>query len=344
MPRLGLFALLIAMHGLPVAQAAQQRTDTLRARIAALKAELPGIDATGIPVRRIEARIALAELVNAREAIGYLSAAVLLADSAGDAEARLEARAKLMERYRAAGDPRRALMEAVRILELQRLLAEADSARHAREVAELSLAAGQERDSLRIAHEAELSAIKDALAQALDRSATKEAMLVGAAVLVVALMVAILLMRRRQRRFKARQVADLEALHAQLKELATVVEGLSRAVDKPSPSATLAEAGLDAGASVIVSTPEPALDPMVLALFKRQAPERMATLQAARAADDYEKVLRVLHSLRPQLDALDPAGLGALGAQLRAMQPGDPSWQSGLDALMERIAALLARQ
>lgn len=344
MLRLGLLALLIAVLGLPVAQAAPQRTDTLRARIAAWKAELPGIDANGSPARRIGARIALAELVNAREAIGYLSAAALLADSAGDAVAGIEARAKLMERYRAAGDTRRALAEAVRTLELQRLLAEAERARHAREIGELALAAGQQRDSLRIAHEAELSAIKGALSQARDRGATHEAMLIGAAVLVVALMIAILLMLRRQRAFKARQVADLEALHAQLKELATVVEGLSRAVEKPSPSATFAETGPAAEASATVSTPEPALDPMVLALFKRQAPERMATLQAARAAGDHEKVLRVLHSLRPQLDALDPAGLGALGARLRGMHPGDPSWQSGLDALIEGVAALRARQ
>lgn len=83
---------------------------------------------------------------------------------------------------------------------------------------------------------------------------------------------------------------------------------------------------------------------MVLAFFRRQAPERIATLQAARASGDHEKVLRVLHSLRPQLDALDPQGLGVLCARLRGMQPGHPERGAGLDQLITGINTLLSSQ
>lgn len=83
---------------------------------------------------------------------------------------------------------------------------------------------------------------------------------------------------------------------------------------------------------------------MVLALFMRQAPERIEALETARAANDHEKVLRVLHSLRPQLDALDPDGLGASCARLRAMRPSDADRDAGLDRLIAGMRALMAHR
>ena len=82
---------------------------------------------------------------------------------------------------------------------------------------------------------------------------------------------------------------------------------------------------------------------MVAALFRQQAPLRLAALRSAHAAADNEKVLRVLHSLRPQLDALDPTGLGALCQRLRSTRHDDAAWDPGLDELERGINTLLAR-
>jgi HPt (histidine-containing phosphotransfer) domain-containing protein len=78
---------------------------------------------------------------------------------------------------------------------------------------------------------------------------------------------------------------------------------------------------------------------MVLGLFQKRAPERLATLREARSAGDVDKVLRVLHTLKPQLVALDPDGVGALCAGLAAS--GTMPAQSDLDRLESAIEQLV---
>ncbi|MBK9175051.1 MAG: Hpt domain-containing protein [Flavobacteriales bacterium] len=93
---------------------------------------------------------------------------------------------------------------------------------------------------------------------------------------------------------------------------------------------------------VAPSTPAP--DAMVLALFRRHVPERIAALRTAREAGDNDKMMRVLHTLRPQLEAVDSDGLGALCASLRASEAvGSADWLSSLERLITGIEAVLGR-
>lgn len=49
------------------------------------------------------------------------------------------------------------------------------------------------------------------------------------------------------------------------------------------------------------------IDPMVRAMFQKQAPMRLITLREAREQGDHEKVQRVVHTLKPQLLVFDDA-------------------------------------
>lgn len=100
----------------------------------------------------------------------------------------------------------------------------------------------------------------------------------------------------------------------------------------------------------VAVVPEPivadtsAMDATLLALFRKRAPERLATLRDARVRGDHEKVARVVHTLKPQLVALDENGLGALCLRITASDPArDPKeLNSELDLLDRSIERLLA--
>lgn len=85
------------------------------------------------------------------------------------------------------------------------------------------------------------------------------------------------------------------------------------------------------------------MDESLLALFRKRAPERLATLRDARARGDHEKVARVLHTLKPQLLALDEHGAGAVCLRLIAegAQEDALRWQQDLDQLERSMEHLL---
>lgn len=309
--------LLAAVVALP--QSDKARRDSLRARISALKAELPAIDSAGPLARAIEARLELAAIVAPKEAVGYLTTAAALADSMGDPWIGIEARTRLMERHRAAGDSKRALAEALRIIDLERECALADAERHSRDLHDLAQVGRLERDSLAAANAVEAAASRTALNLANERIALGRNVLAGVVAIAAVLLAAtFLLLRRAQRKERRRLSDEVASLRAQVATLSTNVAELQATTTRTSSTAA-PQPPAETRIATEPPAPAPVLDPMILALFKRQAPERIVALQAARTAGDHEKVLRVLHSLRPQLEALDPAGLGALGARLRGM-------------------------
>ncbi|HRH37045.1 MAG TPA: Hpt domain-containing protein, partial [Flavobacteriales bacterium] len=86
----------------------------------------------------------------------------------------------------------------------------------------------------------------------------------------------------------------------------------------------------------------PVVDSEVLAHFRKRAPERLATLRDARARGDMEKVVRVVHTLKPLLAGLDADRFTPLCARL--VEPttiGSPAWNGDVDALETAISSYL---
>lgn len=343
MLRLALFALVLAIVARTTAQSRTAPNDLPRPTKAAVAAELARIDSAGDATRSIEARVRIADLLKSKDALILLQDAAARADSADDAWRGTDARNKLMELYRAKGDHKRALAEALRIIELERVGRAKEIEREAQEAAERMEAHQQERDSLIALLENESSAARTAIGQAQKTIAQRELIIIAVcAVGIILLLTAILVLRRSHRRAMEQVRQELSVFQARIAEMAEEMKGVVSRMEAQRtapPTTPSSEAPAPAAGKAALSP-----DPMVLALFMRQAPERIAALETARAANDHEKVLRVLHSLRPQLDALDPDGLGASCARLRARQPSDADWDAGLDGLIAGMRALMAHR
>jgi hypothetical protein len=326
-----------------LAQQSSPADAAYREAIAGHRAAIHRADSVGDAIAAAQARIMLAPLLKAPQARKLYAEAALIADSArSPADVRLRAHQGAMEINRASGNWRGAYEEAQHVIALAQewsdrqaqLAAFTDSMRMARAVAERdSLSAAVAELQARMASDA-----GRAQARALRWRWAAAALAAGAAAALLFCSWFLLRTRSRMRRMST----ELHALRAE-------VADLRKPRNTYRPQTELQDRSDDAGASQSpvaseATAPEAvrSVDPMVLALFRKQAPERMAALRAARAAGDHEKVMRVLHSLRPQLSALDPDGLGAWCNALRASSPAATDWDAGLDRLMAGIEKRLA--
>lgn len=326
--------------------AAQGKADqalNLRATIAAARAEVQAADSEAWDYRRVQYRLDLAALLKGKEATALVEEAVAIADSSGELDAGFLAYPYLLETYRKKGDLKRALRASMRIDSLWARRWEENAVRQKALLADLDAEHAQERDSLVTAYEQSLSEARTQVSVSQREVAAREVMLAAmATVAIVIITILVLVLRRSHRRAIEHMRTELGDLQARIAAMAEEMKGVVSRMEAqrtappttPSPEATAPKIEQEA----------PSPDPMVLALFKRQAPERITALNTARAAGDHEKVLRVLHSLRPQLDALDPDGLGASCARLRAMQPSDADWDAGLDRLVAGMHAMMAQR
>lgn len=87
-------------------------------------------------------------------------------------------------------------------------------------------------------------------------------------------------------------------------------------------------------------------DAMLLALVRRRGEERLQTLRDARSRGDIDKVLRVVHSLKPQLVSLDAPYFTELCGRLVTSDPRvDPGqWSADLDRFEAGMARVLGPQ
>lgn len=344
MYRTALIALLLLASGSGSAQSARQRRDSLKAVIATQRLSIARADSMRDTSSAVLARIALSALVNPKEGRHFLEQAALLAEEADDLPLAIKAREGLAALYSASGAHRSAHEELARVARLTGLRSRADS---------LVLAAAYENviAAQQSAHAAETKRLRSELQGANEEAEANRTIAdrwllaasgigIAWALTIVGLFVAL----SRHRKARDRLANEVYSLRSRVAELARAIEGMvtrtERQAAQAAPPAAVMAPPVTAGAAPASAAVH---DPMVLALFRRQAPERISTLQGARAAGDHEKVLRVLHSLRPQLDALDPGGLGALCADLRAMEPSSTGRDSGLDQLITGMNALLAR-
>ena len=87
----------------------------------------------------------------------------------------------------------------------------------------------------------------------------------------------------------------------------------------------------------------PEEDDMLLALVRRRGEERLLTLRDARIRGDHDKVMRVVHSLKPQLVSLDAPYFSDLCGRLVTTDPNayPQQWSADLDRFEAGMARVL---
>lgn len=320
-------------------QSRSQVADSLKKVIADHRQEVFAADSSGDVLLGIELRSQLATLVKPKEARQLLEAAAALADSADLIDAEASLRERLGEEYAQVGDHRRAYEQAKRVVVLDQLRLAVQGRTASDQAENLMADARAERDSLEQRWHKELqeSRYRESHMEATAERWFFIALGIGAA---WALSVVFFLVSLRRQRDRTR--AEIEALRA---EITAIKEAPRNRFREPVPAVELSPPPVEAEPPGPPIGPPVAMDATALAFFQRMAPERLTALQAARAQGDQDKVMRVVHTLKPHLEALDPQGLGALCVRLRSMDPKQEqgAWETGLDQLAGGVQTLLSQ-
>lgn len=326
--------LVLACRTFSVAGPGEQAKDSLRAVIVAQRTALARADSAGVPGPRIENRLVLAGSLPTSEALPLLRSAAALADSTGSLPLVLRSHTRLMERLADAGKNAEALTEAKLLVRSEHRWAEqqGDSmeAAHARAVAGYA----QRNDSTAQAGALLNAALTRTLHQAEDQRTLWMGIALVACLLLVLVSAWLFQRMGKVSRTLHRSIADLQQEVTELRSVRNRrKEGSSIPDQGPVPAAAPAF-DLDA-----------AMDPVVVAMFRKSAPERLATLRSARAASDMEKTLRVVHSLKPQLVSFDAERFAPLCARITAADAtrDNQRWNTDLDALERGVEDLLRR-
>lgn len=323
-----------------VAQSAQTRRDSLKKVVGDLRVRLHAADSTGDVRDGIALRLDLASLVKPKEALQLLEDAAAGAQSADLVEHEVVVRKRLAEALAKAGKHARAFEEAMHITAL-------DEVRLAEQYLFLEASADSVRTKMTERRDSLEGNWREELQEARHREshmeATAERWMFIALGLALALMLMLVIVLVRVGLHNKRTRSEMAVLRAEIAAMKEAPKNRMRepavaAVVEPPPTAAVA------------IEPEPfvadtsAMDATLLALFRKRVPERLATLRDARARGDHEKVARVVHTLKPQLVALDENGLGALCLRITVSDASrDPEeLNADLDLLERSIERLLA--
>lgn len=309
----------------------------LKAAIVQHKNEIAAADSANDVGAAIRLRMTLAAISKPKEAHLLYEEVVHLADSTDRIDEELAARKALAGTWAARGQMKQAYEEAL-------TMAEKNAEWSARQVAlsgatteELTRRAAQERDSLRAVG---IAAHKEAEQRVVEADERGDFWMWMAVLALSVGVVALVLLAWKNGSALRRHRDELAALRADVQAL--TLRNQNRARDPAPPPVKEKVAPLEPVVAPIVAPPVAEVDPIVLGMFRKLAPERLVTLREARLRNDHEKVQRVVHSLKPQLLTFDPAfaelcaRMTAPGAAQQAMQ-----WNSDLDALEIGIARLL---
>ncbi|HRA16791.1 MAG: Hpt domain-containing protein [Flavobacteriales bacterium] len=321
---------------------AQSRTsaaDSLKAEVAEQRTSLVLADSTGDLPAAFSGRMRLVPLVSKTEAVKLLKQAFAIANDMGRPDLGSVAHRELAQRYDNAGNSASAYTEALLSDSLERL------------------SAARQRDSLNDQHTmtmARLMAVKDSSVQAgagrerriaealleVQRNADRWMWIALATAGVGLLLVIGLLYRMGSTSRKLR--TSIEALRSEIEALKKPVNRLKELPDREDVVCAIPESGLYEAPAIAL---DEAMDPVVVAMFRKSAPERLATLQQAREQADHAKVVRVVHSLKPQLISFDQERFTPLCARLMTTgaEQNKQLWSADLDALEAAISDLLIK-
>ncbi len=323
-----------------VADSLKQRDET----IAEHRLRIHDADSTGDARNAARFRIMLAPLCKPTEAIKLYAEAAAIADSAKlQDDEELRARTGLAELHAARGDMREAYSEQVKVTELKgeweaRQAAVSLGLEKVRMAVELA-----ERDSLQARADAALVVARQEIDRA--KESTRRWIMATAATALLAL-VALLFMFNRAGQYHKRTMAELEVFRKEVDALKAAQRNRLRD-EPPQPLvAPMPKEGLAPPAHDV--QPQEAVverDELLVGMFRKMAPERLRTLREARARDDHEKVVRVVHSLKPQLVNLDTAYFGELCRSLVASdaRSDETQWNKDLDRFEQGMVDQLAR-
>ena len=321
-------ATVVSCLGLALPGAAQPvSADSLKTAIAQERIRLAEAD-TGEDLRAaFDARVGMAALVRAPEAMRLLKEARALADSLDRPDLGAFAQGLLAERLVRRGDHAAALREVALGDSLQRLSGarQQDSLlqAHAHRLAQVE---AQQDSTARAAFERE-KRLAVALREAEQRA---ERWMYAALAAGVLGLVAVLLLLYRAGSTARRRHATIAALREELEAVRKERPEQRAAASLQPPYARQSQAP-----AALQPTVDEAMRPVALGLFRKGAPERLATLRDARQRGDTEKVMRVVATLKPLLTGLDRDRSAALMARLRMPEASDnlAQWNADLDAL-----------
>ncbi|MBK8499784.1 MAG: Hpt domain-containing protein [Flavobacteriales bacterium] len=331
--------LFFALVFVPLAANAQSRAqrDSLKQVVIGQRLRMHAMDSIGDPRGSIMARMELAPLVGAAERLRLLEDAAAGAQSAALLEEEILARKQLVEAYASAGKHARALKEAAYVTVLVEARSEEQRLRSiARE--------DSQRAELVAKRDSSEAAWNEELRKARHRESHMEATaeqwlfcLIG--VVLVAFVVIIFILLRSSGRVK-RFRSEVQALRAEVAELRK-----PRNTYRPADAA---QASAPAPIAPVEVAPAPLRlpdDALAAGMFLRSAPERLSTFKEARARGDFEKAVRVVHTLKPLLASVDADRFAPLCARLVAPDAaGGDTWNADADTLSSMIEVLLQQR
>ncbi len=320
-------ALVLCLHLTGVAQT--------QAELKELRRNVEAADSSMEVGARIESRWLLAGSERPAKAITALKEAAVLADSSGLAPLELESRERLRDAFAASKDWKHAFEQSLLVQGLteRRDAATASTALHGA-FTEVERAHGRADSLAQVLHR-ERTDMEQTVLRAANETRTWMWVCGGALIIGAVSCLSLWLGGRGRHR---RLAGEVKALRARIDALEQPRNRVREAA--PPPPAPIIPVPTE---RIEEAAPTTVLDPEVLAHVRKRAPERLATFREARARGDWEKAVRVVHTLKPLLTGLDDARFAPLCARLVAQgSVGSSAWQADADALEAALDGLLS--
>ena len=320
---------------------AQDSTLSVQDRSAILLARIASADSSQDALTSVGSRLDLAPLVRPSQAVQLHLQAIALIDTAHLSPAiALRAHRGLAELFTGMSEMTKANREWVQVVGLTEEVLKREAI-YAVETAETGRALSVTRaDSLihvMAADRARALVVQDKMTA--DFQQRTYLAIVAIVAGLIALLVSVLLFTQHNKR-----------LRAELKELQQEVTWLrlvSKKPIEPQPVAVPEVGTAPVIAPPVVPAPSFAAgeDAVLLALVRKRSQERINTLRDARARGDMDKVVRVVHSLKPQLVSIDADRFTGVCARLVATAASENSaqWNQDLDVFEAGLEQTLGR-
>lgn len=309
-------------------------------------------DSAGDAGRSVAARLDLLRLLSSGKAMRTLLEAEVLADSgAVDPALELRVHEGLVSLFTGLGDMTKANREWAEVARLIKVTMEKETTRTLeQERAVAAVRSSAVNDSVMSVLASEQNAMRE-------RERTLKAQQewwmyggigAGALALLALITLGVLLFgpqQRMRKEFKElkQEVAWLRMVNRKRIEEEQAVKATPKPV-APSVLAAVAPAPVPAPAPTAVPTMARPEDVELLQLVKIRGVERLRTLRDARLRGDRDKIVRVVHSLKPQLVALDATNYTELCARLVSSSADDAAWTADLDRFERAVAGLVGER
>ena len=316
------------------AQNTKATADSLKRVISGSRAAILHADSTQNTEQAMALRIELARIVPSAEAIKLLEKAASTASYLTLEKEELEIRTTLAEHYRRSGKSLDALNEMIRIRSLMEALSKSGADDVEREQLVIRTEHRSTLDSLNSLAVAERADAEQKIAEIEERAVRWQWAAIGLGVMWVLTSLFLFYRTGKAQERSRTSIAELRTELATLKSTSTVVSREEPKQERPAPVEQKVEAA-----------PTEQLDAVLVAMFRKMAPERIAALDEAMVRQDHEKVMRVVQSMRPQMMGMDPELSAPLYAKLKATdaQVDPENWTAIVNDFRSALEKLLAR-